>query len=81
MVRTSAHGFDINLDILFQLSIKSGFYVILIVRTTIKIIGSSAVVLKIFSQYNAVLFNAPQIPAGMTGFRWNPLEWDRNPLE
>ena len=28
-----------------------------------------------------VLFTAPQIPAGMTGFRWIPPEWDRNPPE
>ena len=28
-----------------------------------------------------VLFTAPQIPAGMTGFHWNPVEWDRNPQE
>ena len=29
----------------------------------------------------AVLFDAPQIPAGMTGIHWNPPEWDRNPPE
>ena len=38
-----------------------------------------------------VLFDAPQIPAGMhqfrripqesTGIHWNPLEWNRNPVE
>ena len=29
----------------------------------------------------AVLLDAPRIPAGMTGFRWIPPEWDRNPQE
>jgi hypothetical protein len=35
----------------------------------------------IFLPIGPVLFDAPHIPAGMTGFRWNPLEWDWNPLE
>jgi hypothetical protein len=37
--------------------------------------------------YSAVLFDALQIPAGMTGIHrnktgihWNPPEWDQNPL-
>ena len=34
-----------------------------------------------FSLFLAVLFTAPQIPAGMTGFHWNPVEWDQNPQE
>ena len=28
-----------------------------------------------------VLYSAPPIPVGLRSFRWNPVEWDRNPVD